>query len=89
MKAICLYNFSNKPLPDLSLLKLKYPSINIVDQKKPVGYTRITTSNLYKSDVVAFIILKHKNIKQSEEDYKDILQLYLSGNYFLNETTIK
>lgn len=85
-KAICLYNFSNKPLPDLSLLKLKYPSINIVDQKKPVGYTRTTTSNLYKSDVVAFIILRNKNLKQLEEDYKEILALDLNGNYFLNET---
>ncbi|APC91009.1 MULTISPECIES: ATP-grasp domain-containing protein [Francisella] len=85
-KVLCLYNFSNKPLPDLSLLKLKYPSINIVDQKKPVGYTRANMLNLYKSDVVAFITLKHKNLEQLEKDYKNILALDLNSNYFLNET---
>ncbi|APC94800.1 ATP-grasp domain-containing protein [Francisella tularensis] len=81
-KVLCLYNFANKPLPDLSSLKLKYPSINIVDQKKPVGYTRSHTVNLCKSDVVAFIILRDKNLKQLEQDYKEILTLDLNGNYF-------
>ncbi|MDE4955553.1 argininosuccinate lyase, partial [Francisella tularensis subsp. holarctica] len=62
-KVQCKYNFANNPLPYLRSLKLKYPSINIDDQKKPVGYTRSHKFNLSKADVVAFIILRDKNLK--------------------------
>ncbi|EOA41612.1 hypothetical protein H646_08575 [Francisella tularensis subsp. tularensis 79201237] len=31
---------------------------------------------------MAFIILRDKNLKQLEQDYKEILALDLNGNYF-------
>ncbi|MDE5024746.1 argininosuccinate lyase, partial [Francisella tularensis subsp. holarctica] len=58
-----------RPLP------LNYPSINILHQKKPGGYTRPPTGNLCKSDVVALIILRDKTLKQIEQDYKEIIEL--------------